>query len=250
MPDADTICEVVEFAGPRGTLNGRLTYCEPEREETAAPGSPPRPGGVLVLSPHPFMGGHMDLPLLTAIADHTAALGIPTLRFDYGGVGRSEGPPFDIGEAMDMFWKTGTAPQDPVLIEEALCARDWFTRQVHRPVVLVGYSFGSFVATRVCDRTTPGLVLIAPTINHHDYSGFSNADVPTLIVAGEGDFATDDSALAEWAGALPGPTRVEQIAGADHFFRDSNDEVGALVAGFLAEFPAGTPASQGERALP
>ena len=228
MDDQNTITERIEIAGPRGTLWGQLGY----RMDTP-PANASLPGGVLILSPHPFMGGHMDLPLLKAIADHAAAMGIPTLRFDYGGVGASQGPPFDVGSAMDTFWKTGSAPQDPLLIEEARCVRDWLTHQIQSPVVLIGYSFGAFVATQIRDQTTQALGLVAPTITHHEYEGFTNDGLPTLIVSGEGDFATGDDQMINWAQTLSDSTRFDMIAGADHFFRKSSDAVGELVADFL-----------------
>lgn len=232
MDELNTICERVEIIGPQGTLCGQLGYHMVERSAAEqAPAS--LPGGVLILSPHPFMGGHMDLPLLNAITNHIMALGIPTLRFDYGGVRQSEGPAFDVGSAMDTFWKTGSAPQDPILIEEARCARDWFSQQVQSPVVLVGYSFGAFVATQIRDDTTPAIGLVAPTITHHEYKGFSNDGLPTLIVSGEGDFATADAEMLAWVSSLSSKTSFEQIGGADHFFRNSSEDVAAIIAHFL-----------------
>jgi len=228
MGDQNIIYEQVEMDAPRGTICGQLGY---QMESTTASAS--LPGGVLILSPHPFMGGHMELPLLKTIADRVVSMGIPTLRFDYGGVGHSEGEPFDVGSAMDTFWKTGSAPQDPVLIEEARCVRDWFTQQVHSPIVLVGYSFGAYVATQIRDETTPAIALIAPTIMHHDYAAFTNNNLQTLIVSGGGDFATGDEQMISWVEALSETTRFEQIAGADHFFRKSSNQVAELVGEFL-----------------
>lgn len=229
MGDQNTIYEQVKMDAPRGTICGKLGY----RMDTPTANAS-LPGGVLILSPHPFMGGHMELPLLKTITDRVVSMGIPTLRFDYGGVGHSEGEPFDVGSAMDTFWKTGNAPQDPVLIEEARGVRDWFTQQVHSPIVLVGCSFGAYVATQIRDKTTPAIVLVAPTIMHHDYAAFTNNDLQTLIVGGEDDFATDDEQMISWADALSETTRFEQIAGSDHFFRKSSNRVAELVGEFLA----------------
>ena len=231
----EPIHELVEIAGPRGRLCGKLGY---RMDDPATRCTSSGFGGVLVLSPHPFMGGHMDLPLLTKIADHLIAHAIPTLRFNYGGVGQSEGPRFDVGSAMDTFWKTGSAPQDPVLIDEARCALGWFSRQTNAPIILVGYSFGAFVATQIRDQNTPALGLVAPTITHHDYSGFSNEGIPTLVVTGEGDFATGDQEMSNWANSLGVDTRFEQISGGDHFFRGSSDRVGELIAEFVTHLRA------------
>jgi len=235
----DTICERVEIPAPAGTLCGQLGY----RMDTAHPPTPPsRIAGVLICSPHPYMGGHMDLPLLSTIADHLVARGTPTLRFDYGGVGNSGGPPFDVGSAMDAFWKTGVAPQDPTLIEEARCVLRWFTNQLNAPIMLIGYSFGALVASRICDDSTPAIALVAPTVTHHDYAGFSNDRIPTLVVAGVGDFATADDEMVAWVRSLSPATRLVQIPEADHFFRGSCDRVGMHIAGFIADLS--TPARE------
>jgi len=228
---ADVLHECVWISGPSGMLRGQLGY---RADTRLASGASARAAGTLILSPHPFMGGHMDLPLLRSIADRIADQGLPTLRFDYGGVGESDGQPFDVGGAMGAFWKTGAAPQDPGLIDEARDALAWIGKQVNGPIVLIGYSFGAYVATQIRDESTPAVVLIAPTIAHHDYTGFTNRHLPTLIVAGEGDFATGDEQMTAWADALPGPTRVEQIRDGDHFFRGSADRVAAVCAAFIA----------------
>jgi len=227
----EPVYERVEIAGARGKLCGLLGY---RMDETHAKLSSFDFGGVLILSPHPFMGGHMDLPLLSTISDQLVAQAIPTLRFDYGGVGQSEGPPFDVGSAMDTFWKTGSAPQDPSLIEEARVVLGWFSEQINAPIMLVGYSFGAFVATQICVHSTPALGLIAPTITHHDYSGFTNDGLATLVVAGEGDFATADEEMTNWAKSLSPTTRFVQIPGADHFFRGSGELVGQYIVEFIA----------------
>ncbi len=233
MNDNGCVCEHITIDGPRGTLWGQLDYRMDCPAQDSSPSDMSHTGGVLLLSPHPFMGGHMNLPLLKAIGSHIASMGLPVLRFDYGGVGKSQGPAFDVGSAMDTFWKTGSAPQDPMLIEEARCVCDWLGCQVNGPVALVGYSFGAFVATQMYTQRTTAIVLVAPTIAHHNYEAFDNTHLPTLIISGEGDFATGDEAMASWVASLAPQTRYEQIAQADHFFAKSSDQVGALIAAFL-----------------
>jgi len=228
----EIIAELVSIPGVRGMLSGRLEYRMDTQVAAHVPG---RAAGALILSPHPFMGGHMDLPLLEHISSQVTNTGLPTLRFDYGGVGQSEGEPFDVGSAMDLFWKTGTAPQDPVLIDEARAVLAWFSQQVNGAIVLIGYSFGAFVATQIRDQSTAGIALVAPTITHHDYDAFTNDTFPTLIIAGAGDFATGDEELINWVNALPGPTALEHIRDGDHFFRQSEAHVGELIASFITD---------------
>lgn len=216
--------ERVWIDAPAGRLAGELTYSD-RREGSAA----------LLIPPHPYMGGRMKLPLMTAIADALAAHDVASLRFDYAGVGQSEGPRVEIGPAMQQFWNTGHAPEDPGRVSEAAAALAWLRAQVAPAVGLVGYSFGGAIAAGLLDAGVGALVLIAPTLAHHDYSAFNNTGTPTLVVYGDGDFATKDDVVRAWAAGLPGPTAVRYVRAGDHFFRGVEGAVAADVAGFLAE---------------
>ena len=220
MPEMHS--ERVWITGPRGRLSGELAY---------GPGAPRC--AALLLSPHPYMGGRMTLPLLTQLAEALAARDIITLRFDYGGIGQSEGPPVQIGESMQRFWKTGAAPEDPILLEEARAALAWLNANAPGATALVGYSFGSFLASQLCDAHTAAIAMIAPTIARHDYSTFNNQPTPTLIVYGKGDFATTDDELKAWIARLPGAAEVRKLAAGDHFFRGMEAEIAATTAEFV-----------------
>lgn len=214
--------ERVWIDGPRGTLCGELLY-----------GDCASTGAALVIPPHPYMGGRMELPLITAVAAALASRDIVTLRFDYGGVGKSEGPPVQIGPAMQQFWATGAAPEDPVFIDEARSALEWLSRAAACDPALVGYSFGAYAATRLARSSPPALVMVAPTVARHDYSDFSNERTPTLVIYGDGDFATSDEALKKWSDRLAGHTMLKRIASGDHFFRGAEGQVADLCAAFL-----------------
>lgn len=215
--------EHVWISGPRGRLAGEIAY-----------GEGASVGAALLLSPHPYMGGRMSLPLLARLAEALASRDIVALRFDYGGVGESEGPPVQIGEAMERFWRTGSAPEDPEMLEEARAARHWLVRNADDRMALVGYSFGSFLAATLHDADASALVMIAPTIARHDYSGLCNEGTPTLIVYGDGDFATTDDDLQSWARRLPGPSEIRHFPSGDHFFRGMEPEIASTCADFVA----------------
>ncbi|MCX5689016.1 MAG: hypothetical protein NTV94_04385 [Planctomycetota bacterium] len=216
--------EIVNIDGPQGRLSAELSY-----------GSGRQCAAALLLSPHPYMGGRMKLPLMDRLADQFAQANITSLRFDYGGVGLGQGPPIRIGPAMQQFWSTGSAPDDPVHIAEGACAKQWLQAHCGGPMMLVGYSFGAYVATRLCDQNVASLVMIAPTIARHDYSGLCNSGIPTLIVYGDGDFATSQDELTSWADRLPGRATLLHVSAGDHFFRGQEEDVARRCREFIEE---------------
>lgn len=220
MPDITS--ERVWIDAPAGRLAGELCYSSAALHSAA-----------LLIPPHPYMGGRMKLPLLTALAEVLAEQRIASLRFDYAGVGQSEGPRVEIGPAMQQFWNTGHAPEDPGRADEARAALAWLRANVAPMGSLVGYSFGAAIATNLLDASVSKIVLIAPTVKQHDYSAFRNANTPTLIVYGDGDFATKDDLVRKWAARLPGATSVLHVPAGDHFFRGQERAVARAVSDFL-----------------
>lgn len=229
MPD--TLAERVWIDGPAGRLAGELSYSSGKLRSSA-----------LLIPPHPYMGGRMKLPLLTRLVEALAARDIASLRFDYAGVGNSEGPPVQIGPAMQQFWSTGHAPEDPGRSLEAAAALSWLRANVAPTSALVGYSFGAAIAAGLLDDAINAVVLIAPTVHHHDYTAFRNDETPTMIAYGDGDFATRDDEVRAWAASLRGPTLVRHFQAGDHFFRGIEGQVAGAVADFLTK--ARTPPTE------
>lgn len=219
---SEVLQEIVRIDSSRGWLAGELAYAE--SDVTAA---------VLLINPHPLMGGRMDNRLVVRLAERLSRSGIACLRFDYGGVGESDGDPVDVAASMTQFWDTGTAPEDPLMVEDAKAALEWLRQNVDRPIAVIGYSFGAYAATRIVDSAVASLILITPTISRHDYTHFQNIDLATLIVHSDNDFATDLSQLKAWIETLPGPTSTRSFPGADHFFRAQESNVADACAEFV-----------------
>jgi alpha/beta superfamily hydrolase len=201
--------ETLSVPGPRGPLAGRLD----------GPDGPPA-GAALILNPHPLMGGRMDHPLLAAVVEALVGRDIACLRFDYAGTGESGGTAVDVGASMADFWRTGTAPEDPALIEDARAADAMLADIVSGPRILVGYSFGAVAAIELAaDRPTRGLGLICPTTARHQLADVPPG-VPVEIVHGAGDFAADDRVLDAWVARQRerGPVGCTEIPGG-HFLR-------------------------------
>lgn len=214
--------ENVLFDGPSGGLVGTLAY-----GEAAARGT------VLLAGPHPYMGGTMDNNVVCALADGLAGQGYVTLRFDYHAL-RAE----TVAETMMAFWTTGRTPRDTELIEEARCAQSWLREQISCPVHLLGYSFGCEVVSEVCDKDTPGVVVIAPTVKQHDLARLRTARVPKLLIYSNNDFATAQFATERWYAALAEPKHKRCFIDADHFYLGSEDEMVRLVSEHLDSLSA------------
>lgn len=192
----------------------------------AAVDDPAEPRGVVVVChPHPQAGGTMDAPLLLALRDTLVADGLAVLRFNFRGIGSSEGSPGD-----------GTAE-----VADALGAVA-FARQRFGglPLALLGWSFGAAVAVRIAHEVAElaALVAIAPPVTGR--AGYSmglpetfQANFPVLIVAGANDTTTDPEAQRAWAAA--NGARFVALKGANHFFWAKYDDLAAVVTEFLDE---------------
>src|ERR1700736_3197200 len=178
----------LSIAGPSGALELALNL----------PEQTPR-GIALIAHPHPLQGGTLDNKVVQTLAKTFAALGYAAVRFNFRGVGLSEGE-FDdgIGETDDAL--------------AALAAARLEFGEL--PVALAGFSFGSYVQTRVAHAVTAErLVLIGPAVKR-----FPIEAVPpdTIVIHGEED---DVVALADvLAWARPQQLPIVVFPGCGHFF--------------------------------
>jgi alpha/beta superfamily hydrolase len=164
-----------------------------------APSASPR-GIALVCHPHPLQGGTLDNKVAHTLAKTFHAMGYVATRFNFRGVGRSAGV-FDegVGETDDAL---AVLRHVKSRFGEAL------------PVALAGFSFGSFVQTRVAAEVTPeGLVLVGPAVNR-----FPMQHVPaeTIVVHGEEDDVVPLADVFAWA--RPQELPVVVFPGCGHFF--------------------------------
>ena len=208
--------ERVHIPGPRGELAGELAYA------AASPAL-----AVLLVPPHPHMGGSMDNNIIRHLAADLPSMGAITLRFDYAGI-------VDLAASMAEFWQTGHAPEDPLMVADAAAAQTWFARSAALPQVVIGYSFGAFVAVTLAARTEPrALVLISPTIGQHDFSELRRFSGPILVVYSDDDFATPGQQIEQWLRVAGRPIASRCIAGANHFFLNREAEIADLCRPFI-----------------
>jgi alpha/beta superfamily hydrolase len=224
-PEPPAVTEDVLFrAGPH-LLHGELAYPEVGRAA----------GAVVVAGPHPLLGGNLGNNVVRGLGDGLARRGLLTLRFDYRGVGRSQGPPVDVARHLAEFWKTSHAPGEADFWQDVQAAAE-FVRQLapDLPVALAGYSFGCSLLPRVRPQEDLGaLALVAPTVGKHPYDAFRSVNRPLLVVASEDDFAADADRLEGWFDTLAVPRQLVRRRCDNHFFRGHEDWVVETVFQFL-----------------
>jgi alpha/beta superfamily hydrolase len=173
----------------------------------------------------------MAQPVVYRCAQSCRARGMVSLRFNFRGVGRSEG----VFSGWDEY-------RDVVAAAEYLQAQMAATLPGSRlPVALVGYSFGSVMAVISLSELQPdGLVLIgfpvASDLLHEEalerLRGFNK---PLLVVVGEADDFAPLALLQRTLDRTSVPYRLEIVRGTGHFFEGRQREVAETVASFLAE---------------
>lgn len=202
MPD-------IIFPGPDGRLEGRYHH-GPEANAPIA----------LILHPHPLYGGTMNNKVVYNLFHVFAKRGFSVLRFNFRGVGRSEGV-HDEGR--------GEA-------DDTLAVVQWLRAQAPgAPLLLAGFSFGAFVSLKAAARAQPQLqVSIAPPFRY--FSGEPlppRPDAPWLVVHGRDDdvVAYDDTVTV--LRQYQPPPELVTLDGAGHFFHGQLGELGRAVGAFL-----------------
>ncbi len=189
-----------------------------------APVRPPPWPGVVLAHPHPWYGGSKDVPLVRAIAAALARRGLAVLRFNFRGVGRSEG----------RFHPDERAVQDVAAAVEALLALP----QVDAGrCALAGYSFGAWVGLRHFAQDTRLRAFAAVGMPLWDQSPawFRGDGRPRLFVTGSlDDISPPDALRPLLVGAEE--AQLEVLEGADHLYAPPHQRaVAERIARFLSD---------------
>lgn len=179
--------------------------------------TPPDPVGdgpaavAVICHPHPLYGGSMDNNVVHRLAADLGAAAVPSVRFNFRGVGAS----------------TGTHGGGQAEVADVVAAIDELAdRHPGVPVLLAGYSFGADVALSVGDARIAGWLAVSPPLRIVDPADMVAAtdQRPTVIVAGTADdFRPADQAetmVAAWPA-----TEVVAAAGVDHFWMQGLDHL-------------------------
>ena len=185
----------VTIAGPAGRLEGLLH----EREG-------PPPGLVaLVCHPDPSRGGTMHNKVVHRVASTLHLLGAAVLRFNFRGVGGSEGA-FDRGEGELEDARAALA----FLRARHPDARGW----------MAGFSFGAWIAARLAatDDRHERVILVAPPVDVRSFDVLRHSPIPKLVLQGTADEVCPIESLEREFAGWSDPKQLIRIAGANHFF--------------------------------
>jgi len=158
--------------------------------------------------------------IVSALVDAFQVAGIATLRFNFRGVGNSEGE-HDEGNAE---------------VDDVKGAVTYLlSRQAVPTVVVAGYSFGSMVGLRAGtdDSRVHKLIGVALPIGMRDASFLLNANKPTLLISGDHDNYSPVPGLNDLVAKLPAPKSLVIVDGADHFFWGLEGKVAKAAVEFL-----------------
>lgn len=179
-------------------------------------------GAAVVCHPHPQYGGDMHNTVVCAITSALESVGFATLRFNFRGVGRSQGS-----------YSGGKGESEDARAAVAYVGE----RSGASQVTLAGYSFGAMVALQAgadmdaVDR----LIAVAPPLSFFELGFLTSCRKPKLFVAGECDPYCATDQLAHQLSGIAEPKVQRIIAGADHFFFGHESAVGGAVRAFMAD---------------
>lgn len=204
----------VIISGPDGRLEGRYHHAKEPNAPIA-----------LFLHPHPQHGGTMNNKLVFALYHIFARRGFSVLRFNFRGVGRSQGS-FDRGEGE---------------LSDAASALDWM--QGYNPNAracwVAGFSFGAWVGMQLLMRRPEisGFISVSPPANMYDFTFLAPCPASGLMVQGLADDVVPEPSVAQLVERLAKQRNVvityETIEGANHFYQEKQDVLERTVLDYL-----------------
>jgi alpha/beta superfamily hydrolase len=208
------IHSIDDLQGPAGRLEALLNTGRDDAGYAA-----------LVCHPHPAGGGTMHNKVVYHAMKAFSSFGFPVLRFNFRGVGLSEGE-----------HDHGHGEQDDVR-----AALGWLEHNFARPILFAGFSFGSQVGMRACcgDERVQGLIGLGLPVHaagrDYTYGFLPRCLAPKLFISGDHDeFGPREMLAAVWQSA-PEPKRLVWVEGADHFFQGTAASPGAKLNVVQAE---------------
>ena len=205
----------VTFKSEGLELEGIIGY--PNQEGKATP-------GVVICHPHPLMGGNMENMVVVAVYSALVQQGLIALRFNFRGVGNSEGT-YSKGE------------KEPGDVKGAINVLKSLPAVDGRRIGLAGYSFGAGVVMGGISNYSDAkaLALISPPSQRLKDSTISKYSRPKLFISGDEDALVPPAELEAYVRSLPQPVQFTLVQGADHYWGEHMQEVASQVAQFFAD---------------
>jgi len=196
--------------GPQGNLEAIINI--PKNSKTFA-------HYAVICHPHPLHEGSMSNKIVHTIAKTLTKNNIPSVQFNFRGVGKSEGE-FDnaIGEQQDL-----------IAVEKAI--HSLFPQQ---SLYLAGFSFGAYVALHTqATLNAEKLILVAPPIRTLNFSDPPYPTCPCLLIQGLDDDVIDSSATINWAENSNADITISKHKNVGHFFHGHLVELSRTIESFI-----------------
>jgi len=211
--------------GPEGRLEGRYTH-----------GAEPDAPIALFLHPHPQHGGTMNNRVVYTMYNTFADRGFSCLRFNFRGVGRSQGV-FAKGEGE---------------LSDAASALDWLQsyNENAKQCWIAGFSFGAWIGMQLLMRRPEitSFISVAPPANIYDFTFLAPCPSSGLVIHGSEDTIVPPDSVTKLVQKINSQKTItvteKVLEGANHFFANQLDEIAELTESYLEENNAGHPKGQ------
>jgi hypothetical protein len=174
----------------------------------------------LVCHPHPLYGGTMHNKVVFKTAQVLQMLNIPTLRFNFRGVGHS----------------TGTYDEGRGEMDDVRYALEFLSRRYPGiPVLIAGFSFGSWVGLRVAaaDDRVQAMIGLGVPARSFDGNTLQGCHKPKLFIHGSEDDIAPYAQAEQWFEQVPAPKSMIVVQEADHFFQNRLEELQRIIIEFV-----------------
>jgi alpha/beta superfamily hydrolase len=201
--------EKVAIDGPAGAIEAMIERPPGARSDIVA----------VCCHPHPLYGGTMQNKVVHTLARACQDQGVTSVRFNFRGVGSSEGKHDDgVGES-----------------EDAAAVADFAMRRTGASQFWsLGFSFGGFIAYRLASMREAGaLVTVAPPVQRFDFTRLPVPRCPWFVAQGDADELVDHGRVLAWTQSLDPAPEVRILPGAEHFFHGRLTELRAILSDWL-----------------
>lgn len=174
----------------------------------------------LVCHPHPLYGGTMHNKVVFKTAQVLQMLNIPTLRFNFRGVGHS----------------TGTYDEGRGEMDDVRYALEFLSRRYPGiPALIAGFSFGSWVGLRVAaaDDRVQAMIGLGVPARSFDGNTLQGCHKPKLFIHGSEDDIAPYAQAEQWFEQVPAPKSMIVVQEADHFFQNRLEELQRIIIEFV-----------------
>jgi alpha/beta superfamily hydrolase len=185
-------------------MTERITFLSEEYEIEGLLNQRDEKKGVVATHPHPLYGGDMYNLVVESIVHVYHMKGYSTLKFNFRGVGRSQGT-----------YDNGLGEQEDVLSALSFLADRGMER-----IDLAGYSFGAWVNAHAIqnDSLTKQMIMVSPPVGFMDFNSIVTMDALKFVVTGNRDDIAPANVIEKMISTWNPNARFEVIDGADHFY--------------------------------